>query len=168
MSAASIKSAIIAAVQAAADATDNPFMRVSLGAPGDEVEIYEGQLKGTGSGWEPTPKPFDLLVEGIAEVLFSSGVGVSGFHNIQQFPSSDTIPAGCDLAETTAGGITLSLPAPASVPDGAQVVVKNTGLGSNFVNVNGGGNIDAGPVMAISGIYEALRFYKASGQWWTW
>lgn len=168
MSAASIKSAIIAAVQAAADATESPFMRVSLGAPGDEVEIYEGQLKGTGSGWEPKPKPFDLLVEGFAEVLFASGVGVSGFHDIQQFSSSDTIPAGCDLAETTAGGITLSLPEPGSVPDGTQVVVKNTGLGNNFVNVDGGGNIDAGPFVAISGPYAAMRCYKTSGQWWTW
>ena len=161
------KDDIIALIQAVADATGVDAMRVSLGAPGNHVEIG-GSSRETGAGWSPEPKPFPIVIEGLAQFLDGQGVGSARFNHIQQLSSSGVIAASTDLAELTAAGITASLPATGAVANGTQIVVKNQGFGGNFLNVDGGGNIDAGPVLGVPGIFDAVRVYKSGGQWWTW
>lgn len=72
------KAEIIAQIQAAADACGNAQMRIGLGAPGAVVKNAIGELKNTGSAWEPEPKSQALIIEGIAAWLDGAGVGDVG------------------------------------------------------------------------------------------
>lgn len=68
------KADIIAAIQAAADASTNAI-RIPLGTPGTVVPNVTGQLTPTGQAWVPEPKVFPALVEGIADYLDAQGLG---------------------------------------------------------------------------------------------
>ena len=42
-------------------------LRISLGTPGDHVRDVTGEPQPTGGAWEPEPKTWPLVVEGIAD-----------------------------------------------------------------------------------------------------
>ena len=163
------KNDIIAAVQAVADGTGVVNLRLSMGTPGDYLDDAAGEARPTGASWAPEPKVWSVFVEGLANWLDSGGIGgPPRFMVPQSLGASANINNGTDLALLTAGGITASLPDPTTVPPFMQVVVKNTGLGGNFLNVQGGANIDAGPVLGVPGIFDAVRVFTDGAQWWTW
>ena len=161
------KDDIITLIQAVADATGVDAMRVSLGAPGNHVEIG-GSSRETGAGWSPEPKPFPIVIEGLAQFLDGQGVGAARFNHIEHLSASGNIAANTDLAELTAAAIVASLPDPGTVADGTKIVVKNIGVAGNSLNVAGGANIDGAPIYLLPGVYDAVRVYKSGGQWWTW
>jgi len=164
-----IKDDIIAAIQAVADASGSGNIRISLGAPGDHVENSIGETQPTGAAWLPEPKTWPVIIEGIAEWLTAQNVGgPPKFMTVQQRSTSGNVNSGVDLVELTAAGITVSLPDPTSIPPYTKVVAKSKGHAGNFVNVQGGANIDAGPIMGFGAPYDALRFYSDGTQWWTW
>lgn len=51
-----------------ADATGDVFIRMGLGLPGNKVQV-QNTTEATGQAFEPTPKAFDILIEGIASLL---------------------------------------------------------------------------------------------------
>lgn len=55
---------LIAAIQAAADATGVNTIRLGLGAPGDHVKDPTGETRPTGGAWEPEPKTWPVVVDG--------------------------------------------------------------------------------------------------------
>jgi len=73
----STKTEIIADIQAVADASGADAIRSSLGTPGSYVEIAGSERK-TGAGWEPEPKVWSVVVEGLANWLDNAGVGDVG------------------------------------------------------------------------------------------
>ena len=60
------KSDIIAAIQAAADATGVNTIRIGLGTPGSRIADPIGEMKDTGAGWVPEPKVWPTVIAGIA------------------------------------------------------------------------------------------------------
>lgn len=67
------KDEIKAAIQAAADATGDGNLRISLGAPGSHVENSIGEMQPTGGAWVPEPKTWPVVIEGLANWLDGGG-----------------------------------------------------------------------------------------------
>ena len=72
------KADIIAAIQAAVDGTGNNNLKISLGAPGDHVKNSIGETKPTGAAWQPEPKTWPAIVEGLADWADTQGLGQVG------------------------------------------------------------------------------------------
>lgn len=68
------KDDIIAAIQTAADATGNGNLRISLGATGNHVENSIGETRPTGQAWEPEPKTWPVIAQGLADWADSLGL----------------------------------------------------------------------------------------------
>lgn len=68
------KDDIIAAIQAAADGTGNSNLQISLGSTGDHVKNIIGETKPTGQAWEPEPKTWSVVAEGLADWADSLGL----------------------------------------------------------------------------------------------
>ena len=163
------KTELIALVKAVADATGVDAMRVSLGTEGSHVNLG-GQLRETGAAWVPEPKPFSILVEGLADWLDSHGVGgPPAFLSIQVLPIAGAILPTTDLAEITAV-VAGTLPPASAAGAGQQLVVKAVNAAGASVAPNGGDTIDgvAAPLV-LAGAYDKVRLYAASTtEWRTW
>ena len=165
-----VKTEMIAAIQAVADASGSENIRIALGAPGNHVENSIGESQPTGAAWIPEPKTWPVVVEGIAAWLDSKGVGgAPGFKNIATLTSSGPVPPTADLVEFGATGVIATLPAANSKVRGTQLAVKDLGFGVNAVAPSGSDTID-GAVAPLAFLpLDAVRLYTdgATG-WWTW
>lgn len=75
------KDDIIAAIQAAADGSGSGNIRISLGAPGNHVKNSIGETKETAQAWEPEPKTWSVVAEGLAD--WADSLGLSGIAAIK-------------------------------------------------------------------------------------
>ncbi len=75
------KADIIAAIQAVADASGSNNIVISLGAPGAHVKNSIGQSKPTGAAWEPEPKTWPVIAEGLAN--WADGLGIAEIGDIK-------------------------------------------------------------------------------------
>jgi len=70
------KTDIIDAIKAAADATGDNNIRISLGATGNHLKNTIGETKPTGAAWNPEPKTWPVICEGLAN--WADSLGISG------------------------------------------------------------------------------------------
>jgi len=165
------KDDIIAAIQVVADATLDGNMRISLGAPGDNVENSIGAWQPTGAAWVPEPKTWPVVVQGFASWMDSHGVGRADvFTAVNVFTVSGNITINHWVVEMNAAGITLTLPAASAVPRGKQVIVKDVfGSPANGVGPTGVDTIDGAPGPILTGPNGAIRLYSDGvSDWRTW
>lgn len=95
-----VKEDIIAQIQAAADATDLPRMRMALGATGSYV-VVGGERQRTGRTWESNPNdggdsPPVVQLEGLASYLdtYRAKINelVAGYTQLKADYDSSTVP----------------------------------------------------------------------------
>lgn len=166
----STKTDIIALVKAVADATGVDAMKVSLGTEGNHVELG-GQSRETGAAWVPEPKPFSIVIEGLAAWFDAHGVGgKSGFRSIQVLPVSGPIIPTADLVELTTAAIGAQLPPAAMMSAGDQLVVKNVNAAGSSLIPAGADTIDGvGAPLVMPGSWDVLRLYVGGAtSWRTW
>jgi hypothetical protein len=75
------KEDIITEIQAVADASGDNNLRISLGAPGNNVKDTIGKTKPTGQAWEPEPKTWPVVAEGLAN--WADAQGIAGISDIK-------------------------------------------------------------------------------------
>ena len=164
------KTDIIAAIQGVADATGDGNLRIAIGAPGDHVENSIGETQPTGDAWEPEPKTWPVVVEGIAAWLDSKNVGGSAqFNTIQPMTVSGNIVGGAELVVFANPGITGTLPLSTSIPIGRKIVVKNVAAAPSSIATSGGETIDgaAGP-LTVAPMGAVRLVGNGVDGWWTW
>jgi hypothetical protein len=147
------KDAIIEAIQAVADATDQPNLRIAYGAPGAHIKDSTGETRPTGLAWEPSPTAWRVIIEGVAAYL----------DKIRRVLSNDDLQAGDRIIELAVNGITLTLPS-ASAAYKNRYVIK----AMNVPSVSVAGTIDgvAGPHALTA--YQVMRVYCTGSEWVTW
>lgn len=62
------KQAILNAIHACADASNDTYIKLGLGTPGGKVDVFN-VTEDTGQAFVPTPSALDCIVEGIAAVF---------------------------------------------------------------------------------------------------
>ncbi len=73
------------------------------------------------------------------------------------------ISDGLILADATGGAFTVTLPAPATVPD-MSVIIKRTNGGGNAVTI--GGTVDGTVNRTLASQYSTIWVWSANGSWW--
>lgn len=126
----STKDILRAVIGVFADATADAYIRMGLGLTGNKVQV-QNTTEATGQAFTPTPKAFDILLEGIAALM-----GGTRFIDLLENDQGATVSAGrlvyvssnrkFKLATTSSSGlfgITKE-----SINDGEQGVVVTEGL----------------------------------------
>jgi len=106
------KKGVMKEVQALADATGNNDLAIALGAPGRHLKNAIGELRPTGLAWEPEPKTWSMVVEGMAR---HDGVGREAATTCSILPTDRRI----ELSEP---GVVINLPVAAPDYIGSYVI----------------------------------------------
>ena len=72
------KNDMITAIQASADASGDNNIRISMGAPGNHLKNTIGETEPTAQAWQPEPKTWPVVIEGLALWADTQGVGQVG------------------------------------------------------------------------------------------
>jgi hypothetical protein len=139
-------------VQWVVDATGINNLMISLGAPGRNIRNSIGELRPTGSGWEPEPRTWSMVLDGLAN---HDGIG-------REVGTSGDLLDTDRRIELTAPDVVIKLPDPGPDYIGTYCV-KSRGVAGGGVH----GTID-GALQTIP-IYNwgALRFYCNGVSWFT-
>lgn len=150
--------------------TNNSAMVIAMGTPGNTVLNIIDEWKETGMAWTPSPKPFQIMMLGLADWLDSHGVGGdAGFKNVATIGVPGTIPSSADLAVITASPVNPDLPLANSKAPYTTLVVKNMGAGPNTLTPSGADTLDGAGVGLPMLAWGTLSVYTdgISG-WFTW
>lgn len=153
-----IKEDIIAAIQAAADATEDPNTKLSMGSPGEHIDPGTGESLETGQAWANPKKVWPVVAEGLATILGNAS-------KIRRITENDTLLETDYLIEHAGTLKTLTLPAPDADNQGFYIIKAL----ANGVLVDGTIDGAAGP--HGFNIYDVVRIYSngnPSDGWLTW
>lgn len=146
------KTGRISAIQAVADATGDNNWRISLGEPGSHLENTVGEKKPTGAAWEPEPKSFPIIMEGLA--AFEGAA--------RQMTASGPLLETDRRIELGSNNVVVSLPSAESKYTGSYVI-KSLGTTGGGVS----GTIDGASVTIPIIDWDFLTIYCNGSAWLT-
>ena len=147
------KAVMVAAIKAAAESTQNKYVRLAIGETGAHLDIGTGEKLETGQAWLNLPTVWDTVIEGI-----SSSFGVIR----QTLINTSVIPTD-SIIEIADDNVTVSLPAPSSTIQGSYIIKA-----LNVINPNVSGTVDGIPGLHGLIPYESYRVYCNGTQWLSW